>query len=204
MRADTVVVLDFETTGLSPNQGDRAIEIGAVRLVNGEVTEQFQALMNPGFPVTSFIERYTGITNEMLSQAEPCQKVMADFYDFIGSDNLIAHNASFDRRFLDSELNRIGLCIKGEFTCSLLLSRRIFQETDSHKLADLIQLANIPNTGGFHRALYDAQMTSYLWLAMLDNIGQRYGLFDLSFKQVQKICKTPKKSVDKLLTSGCC
>ena len=67
MRADTVVVLDFETTGLSPNQGDRAIEIGAVRLVNGEVTEKFQALMNPGFPVTSLSPMHAqGSTNVVL------------------------------------------------------------------------------------------------------------------------------------------
>ena len=203
MRADTVVILDFETTGLSPDQGDRAIEIGAVRLVNGEITEQFQALMNPGFRVTSFIEDYTGISNHMLSQADSCQQVMNEFSDFIKNDNLIAHNASFDRRFLDSELMRIGRQYSGEFSCSLLLSRRIFQDADSHKLGDLIKFANIPSSGGFHRALYDAQMTSHLWLAMLEDIGERYGLFDLSFKQIQKICKTPKKSVDKLLKNGC-
>ena len=83
------------------------------------------------------------------------------------------------------------------------MSRRIFQDADSHKLGDLIHFANIPSSGDFHRALYDAQMTSYLWLAMLDNIGERYGLFDLSFKQIQKLCKTPKKFVHKLLKSGC-
>jgi len=76
MRADTVVIFDFETTGLSPNEGDRAIEIGAVRLVNGQVKDQFQALMNPGFPVNTFIEQYTGITNNMLSQAASCRQVM--------------------------------------------------------------------------------------------------------------------------------
>ena len=68
-RADNVVVLDFETTGLSPNQGDRAIEIGAVRLSKGVVVERFQELMNPGFRISGFIENYTGITNAMLAQA---------------------------------------------------------------------------------------------------------------------------------------
>lgn len=203
MRADTVVVLDFETTGLSPTQGDRAIEIGAVRLVNGEVTEQFQALMDPGFRVTSFIEDYTGINNSMLAAAASCREVMSAFNDFIGADNLIAHNASFDRRFLEAELQRLGQHFVGEFSCSLLLSRRIFQDADSHKLGALIEYANILSPGGFHRALYDAQMTGHLWMAMLDNIGERYGLFDLSFNQVQKLCKTPKKSIDKLLKSWC-
>ena len=72
--ANSVVVLDFETTGLSPNQGDRAIEIGAVKLENGIVTGQFQQLMNPGRRVSSFIEGYTGITNAMLSSAPSCNK----------------------------------------------------------------------------------------------------------------------------------
>ena len=120
MRADTVVILDFETTGLSPDQGDRAIEIGAVRLVNGEIKDQFQALMNPGFRITSFIEDYTGISNSMLAQAHSCRQVMTDFSDFIADDNLIAHNAAFDRRFLEAELMRIGRQYQGDFSCSLL------------------------------------------------------------------------------------
>ena len=70
--ANSLVVLDFETTGLSPTQGDRAIEIGAVRIENGQVTDKFQALMNPGFRVSSFIEQYTGITNQMLAKADSC------------------------------------------------------------------------------------------------------------------------------------
>lgn len=201
MRADTVVILDFETTGLSPDQGDRAIEIGAVRLVNGEIKDQFQALMNPGFRINSFIEDYTGISNDMLVKADSCCQVMNDFSDFIADDNLIAHNANFDRRFLEAELNRLGKQYQGEFCCSLLLSRRVFQDAGSHKLGNLIRYANIPTSGDFHRALYDAQMTSHLWLAMLSNIGERYNLFDLSFQQIQKLCKTPKKSVEKLLQS---
>ncbi|MFT6103204.1 MAG: DNA polymerase-3 subunit epsilon, partial [Candidatus Endobugula sp.] len=70
--ADTVVVLDFETTGLSPDGGDRAIEIGAVKIAHGVVVDRFQALMNPGRRVSSFIEDYTGISNAMLADAEPC------------------------------------------------------------------------------------------------------------------------------------
>lgn len=199
MRANSVVILDFETTGLSPAQGERSIEIGAVRLVNGEVKDQFQALMNPGFRISSFIESYTGISNEMLSHAKPCKQVMNEFADYIADDNLIAHNASFDHRFLDAELKRIGREIQGGFCCSLLLSRRIFPNAESHKLGDLVRYANISNSGNFHRALYDAQMTSQLWLAMLDKIATHYDLHDLSFVQIQKICKTPKSSIDKLL-----
>ncbi len=75
-KANSVVVLDFETTGLSPTMGDRAIEIGAVKLVDGMVVDTFQQLMNPGFRVTRFIEDYTGITNNMLLNAPNCGEVM--------------------------------------------------------------------------------------------------------------------------------
>lgn len=71
MLANSIVVLDFETTGLSPDQGDRAIEIGAVKLENGIITDKFQALMNPGRRINSFIENYTGINNRMLAVAPP-------------------------------------------------------------------------------------------------------------------------------------
>ena len=201
MRADSLVILDFETTGLSPDQGDRAIEIGAVKLAQGEVVDEFQALMNPGFKVTSFIEDYTGISNAMLAQADSCRDVMTNFADFIGDANLIAHNASFDKRFLDSEFRRLGHEYQGEFACSLLLSRRIFQDAPSHSLGNLINFMNLSGTGDFHRALYDAQMTAKLWLAMLDNIGERYGVFDLSFEQILKLCKTPKKSIHSCLSN---
>lgn len=201
MRADSLVILDFETTGLSPDQGDRAIEIGAVKLEAGVVVAEFQTLMNPGFRVTSFIEDYTGISNTMLAQAASCRDVMSDFADFIGNDNLIAHNASFDRRFLEAEFRRIDRQYSGEFACSLLLSRRIFQDAPSHSLGNLVDFINTSTGGGFHRALYDAQMTAKLWTAMLDNIGERYGLFDLSFEQIQVLSKTPKKNINKCLLS---
>jgi len=199
MRADTLVILDFETTGLSPTMGDRAIEIGAVRLQNGEVVEEFQELMNPGFKVSGFIESYTGISNSLLKNADSCGNVMGRFADFLADDNWVAHNTAFDKRFLDAELKRIKRDYSGLPSCSLLLSRRIFQDADSHKLGELVKHARIHSDGGYHRALYDAQMTAKVWMAMLENVGERYGVFNLSFEQIQKLSKTPKKSVDKLL-----
>jgi DNA polymerase III subunit epsilon len=70
-----VVVLDFETTGLSPDNGDRVIEIGAVLIRNNQVIDNFQSLMNPGIRVSSFIEGYTGITNKMLKSAPSCRSL---------------------------------------------------------------------------------------------------------------------------------
>ena len=197
--ADTVVILDFETTGLSPGMGDRAIEIGAVRIKDGEVTGRFQELMNPGCLVSHFIESYTGISNAMLKDAPPCIEVMDRFADFIDGYNLVAHNASFDQRFLDAELRRIRKTYSGQFACSMLAARRIYQHAPNHKLGTLVKYADIPIEGVFHRALYDSEMTAKLWLSMLNEISMRYEINAIPFKLMQKLTKTPKHSVRSFL-----
>ncbi|USH02133.1 3'-5' exonuclease [Grimontia kaedaensis] len=192
--ANTVVVLDFETTGLSPNMGDRAIEIGAVKLVDGEVVDTFQELMNPGFRVSSFIEGYTGITNNMLRTASGCEGVMSRFAEFIAGFNLVAHNASFDKRFLDAELARFHAGYSGQFTCSMLIARRLIQDSPTHKLGDLVHFKGIANDGVFHRALADAEMTARLWLLMLDELDQQ-GIANPTFAMMQTISRTSKQAL---------
>lgn len=199
--ANSVVILDFETTGLSPNLGDRAIEIGAVKLEKGIVVDQFQALMNPEKMVSTFIESYTGITNKMLNEAIPCAEVMTNFADFIKDDNLVAHNASFDKRFLDQELQYISSTYSGQFACSLLLSRRLYQSAPNHKLATLIDYKGIASKGSYHRALYDAQMTAELWLQMIADIKQLTKLEEVPFSLINKISKLPKAKVQKFLSN---
>jgi DNA polymerase-3 subunit epsilon len=197
--ANSVIVLDFETTGLSPNQGDRAIEIGAVKLENGKIVDRFQRLMNPGFRVSGFIENYTGITNTMLTTADDCATVMNEFADFIQGSNLVAHNASFDKRFLDAELELIDRDYDGEFACSLLISRRLTQEAPSHKLGDLVRYHDIENDGVFHRALADAEVTASLWLVHLACLEQQFSVTNPDFALMSKISKTPKAKVSMLL-----
>ena len=199
LMADTVVVLDFETTGLSPDMGDRAIEIGAVRLQHGKIVDRFQELMNPGFRISRFIEDYTGISNAMLSGASPCSEVMRRLADFVGDSNMVAHNASFDKRFLDAEMDRISHDYGGDFACSLLAARRIFQQAPDHKLSTLVNYVNISSEGLFHRALYDAEMTAKVWVVMMANIREQYLLKDIPFSLIQQLNKKPKKSVNTFL-----
>jgi len=198
--ANSVVVLDFETTGLSPHYGDRAIEIGAVLLEKGVIVDRFQRLMNPGFRISPFIESYTGITNEMLKTEPPCEEVMAGFSDFIAGHNIVAHNASFDRRFLDFELKRARRAYDGECCCSLLLSRRIYQDAPNHKLKTLVIHAGVPQTGQFHRALADAEMTAHLWLSMIERIRQHYGVPEIFFDQLTELSKIDKLYAHRYLT----
>lgn len=197
--ANTLVVLDFETSGLSPNQGDRAIEIGAVLIEQGVITDRFSELMNPGFKISAFIEDYTGISNQMLKHAAPCAEVMARFADFIGNHHLVAHNAAFDQRFLDAEFARIGHQYAGQFGCSLLVARRLYPLAINHQLATLVRYKQIPSDGIFHRALADAQMTGELWLTMLDDLQRDFAISAPPFSLLQTIAKKAKADIPKFL-----
>ena len=190
--ADTVIIVDFETTGMSPDHGDRAIEVGAVKLDKGEVVDRFQYLMNPGIRINGFIEDFTGITNAMLKKAPPCEEVMGEFTDFIGDGNLVAHNASFDRRFLDAECCRISRNYNGAFACSMLAARRVYPDAPNHKLGTLVEFNHLPNDGTFHRALADAEMTTHLWLGMLNDIRRGYRIESISFSLMQNLSRVSK------------
>lgn len=194
-------MLDFETTGLSPDYGDRAIEIGAIKIENGELVEEFQQLMYPGKRISAFIEDYTGITNSMLKDASSCASVMRGFADFIEGYNLVAHNASFDSRFLAAELKRVRRKQQREFACSMLVARRLYQDAPNHKLGTLVEYKSLPTEGTFHRALADAEMTAHLWLAMLEEIKSEYAFDDMPFEMMQALSRTTKKSVPAFLSS---
>lgn len=187
-----VIVLDFETTGLSPRRGDRTIEIGAVLIDAGRIVDRFHSLMNPGIPVSPFIQDLTGITNTMVRSAPGCAEVMTRFVEFIGHYPLAAHNASFDGRFLDAELARIGRARTNEMICTLLVARRVYPHISSHKLATLVRYKNLHTSGTFHRALADAEMTAHLWLAMIEDIKGLYGVAEVSLGSLQKLSRISK------------
>lgn len=190
--ADQLVVFDFETTGLSPDMGDRTIEIGAVLIEHGRITDRFQQLMNPGVRIPLFIENLTGITNAMVQESRPNAEVMRDFCDFIAGRNLVAHNASFDERFLRAELRRIKKQCSSGIACSLLAARRIFPDAPNHQLATLAQYKNLPSDGVYHRALADAEVTAHLWLSLLAELHAQHELDGLTFGFMHRLTKTPK------------
>jgi len=194
---NSFIVLDFETTGISPNMGARSTEVGAVLVENGLMTKRFQSLMNPGVRIPSFIQELTGITNQMISKAPNNAQVMKELFQFIGNTPLVAHNASFDKKFLDAELDLVGLKVKQPMVCSLMVARRVYQTAPNHKLGTLVRYKNIETDGTFHRALADAEMTARLWLCMTEDIGELLGMRDVSFEVMKKIASTPKKDVNK-------
>lgn len=196
---ETIVVLDFETSGISPDHGDRAIEIGAVKVRAGQIVERFQSLMNPGVRVSAFIENYTGITNQMVQEAPSASEVMQEFAGFIDDTPLVAHNASFDRRFLNSEFDRIGQKRKENFGCSMLISRRVYPDAPNHKLETLVRYKNLNTDGIFHRALADAEMTAHLWTNMVDDLRSYYGFDEIPFALMRDLAKVPKAQVGTFL-----
>lgn len=197
----TVVVIDFETTGLSPNMGDRTIEVGAVLVQNNQIIDRYQSLMNPGMQISGFIESFTGISNKMLAGAPSIKEVMEELKAFIGDYQIVAHNASFDLRFLDAEFSRIKIKRKNEFACSLLMARRIYPEAPNCKLETLVRYKKLKTDGVHHRALADAEMTAHLWIRLIDDIKNSYGLTTIPFGLMQKISKTPKNKVQQVLSA---
>ncbi|MBM9535840.1 3'-5' exonuclease [Desulfobulbus alkaliphilus] len=203
MSSSTVIVLDFETSGHSPGLGDRPIEVGAVRLEGNRIMDHFQELMNPGFPIGWFIESLTGISNQQIAQAPPCEEVMTRFADWIGDTPLIAHNAAFDRRFLDAELALIGRSRDNPMACTVLMARRILPEAPNHKLATLVHYCGIPTSGIFHRALADAEMTGRLWMTMTELLRERYKLDAIPFALMQHLSRISRTRVEHYLEKYC-
>ncbi len=184
---ETIAVIDFETTGLSPAMGARATEIAVVLLQDGVVVGRYQSLMNAGVPIPAFIQELTGISNAMVRGAPPADEVMAAAADFIGDHPLVAHNASFDSKFWDAELGRIQRQRRQEFACSMRVARRLFPESYNHKLGTLVHFLGLPDTGVHHRAMADAEMTAHLVTRIQAELRQRFGLHSAPHKHLRAI-----------------
>lgn len=193
----TYNILDFETTGLSADY-DRVIEVGVVKVKNCKVVDTFQEFINPGKRIASVITNLTGITNDMVKDADRSSRVMPRLKSFIGDELIVAHNASFDSRFYKAEMNRSRIYPKNEFLCSLLLARRIFQNLDSHKLGVLCNYLGFTNKAS-HRALGDAEATYKVFNAICERIKLQSGKNQVEYDFLKKLSKVPKKNIFSLL-----
>lgn len=169
-----VAVIDFETTGISPGQGDRATEVAIVLVEGGRVVDRYQSLMNAGVRIPAFITQLTGISNAMVAAAPAAAEVMREASRFVGDAPMVAHNASFDRKFWVAELARLGLPAAQPFACTLLLARRLYPQAPNHKLGTLVDYHGLPRTGAAHRALADAEMAAELLLRIQADLARRY------------------------------
>ena len=173
------VVFDLETTGLSA-QRDRICEIGAVRVQGLELVDSFQSLVNPGVALPGPVERLTGLRTAELRRAPPVRKVLPRFLAFAGDDLLVAHNAGFDQRFLERELQvREGRRLSQPPLCTAALARRLLEgRLRKVGLASLAHFFGVGTTP-CHRALPDAEATAEVLLCLI-GLAQELGARRLS------------------------
>jgi len=192
---ETYAVIDFETTGLSPNMGARPTEVAAILVRNGQIHEHYQSLMNPGVRIPAFIEQLTGISNAMVRSAPKVATVMRQVAEFVGTVPLVAHNAAFDKKFWDAELQLLKIRRQQEFICSLLLARRLYPEAPSHKLSELARHLGLLGAKRYHRAMADAEVTAHLMMATERELKSRYQLQRISHELLLSIQKQPRSKL---------
>ncbi len=165
LAGSTFVVFDLETTGFSPMR-DRIIEIGAVKVQNGEITDRFSVFVNPQKPIPPRIEEVTHINDDMVKDAETIETILPQFMDFCRDAVLVGHNVAFDVGFINQNCRNQG--IEADFTTidTMGLSRHYFPLQSNHKLDTLARTLDVP-LDGHHRAVNDAECTAGIFLKFL-------------------------------------
>ena len=170
---DTFVVFDLETTGLSASK-DRIIEIGAVKISNGQIVDRFSQFVNPKIPIPYEIERLTGISDQMVIDAREIEEVLPEFIDFCGESIMVAHNAEFDMSFIKEYVKRLGLK-QVDYTVvdTVGLSRLVVSELKrSVKLDAVAKALGVPLIN-HHRAVEDAECTALIFQALCKRLKER-------------------------------
>ncbi len=186
----TFVCFDLETTGLSIRY-DRITEFGAVKIVNGFVTDRLDILINPTIPIPKKIEEKTNITNEMVKDQPTFKEVYNKIHEFIKGSVLVSHNIEFDFGMLNEAMERDGF---GSLTMSaidtLALSRYIFPENQNHNLGALCRRLDVNyDTESAHRADYDAEVLSKCFMALRADFVRKNS--DVTLKDIEKLPISP-------------
>ena len=212
--SSTYVVFDTVTTGFNPGLSDSMIEIGAVKLKDGNVIDRFDELINPGKPIDDDITALTGITNEMVADALNEKDATIKFKEWIGNLPLVAHNATFDRNMLEMAYYKYGLGeLENPVIDTWMLSKAINKDCKKHGLSALAKYYKIKfdenvksdddeeseevNTSAHHhRADYDAEATGsifYKMIKQLSTMDNMHTLTDLANiadeKEINEIVK---------------
>ncbi len=169
---DSWVVLDTETTGLSP-QNDRIIEVGARKYINGQTVGDFVTLINPGVKLPKEITVLTGIQPQQLSRAPWFSEIAQRLKEFIGDLPVVAHNAKFDAEFLANEFDRSGISFSIRYIDTVQLARNAFPGFENYKLNTLISKLGLLDHAQDHRALSDVDATAKLYLLCREEIPNR-------------------------------
>lgn len=165
---DKTIVIDTETTGLSVRNGGRVIEIGAVAVENGQIVAELETLINTKTAISYGAWRVHGISEQMLAGKPTPQEVWPWFLEFVGNSPLVAHNAAFDRAFVQHELCLLGMSLANPWHCTVRLSRRKLPRLMNHKLETVYRhlFGGLPEDVQRHRALDDARMAARVWVEL--------------------------------------
>ncbi|MDQ0213667.1 ATP-dependent DNA helicase DinG [Oikeobacillus pervagus] len=164
------VVVDLETTGNSPQKGDRIIQASFVMVEDGKIMDQYTTFINPGFEIPVFIQELTGITNEMVTAAPSFIEVAPKFLQLLENAVFVAHNVPFDFTFLQDEFERVGFpAIHNDTVDTVELAKIMFPTADSYKLSDLTEHFEFPHDRP-HQADSDAYVTAKLLLLMIEEM----------------------------------
>ena len=160
------VAFDVETTGLYAST-DRLTEIGAVKIVNGEITEKFDTFVNPGMPIPPKITQLTGITDAMVKDAPGEAEALRSFLDFAGDCVLIAHNADFDMSFIRAAASRSSLVYNPTYIDSVPMARALLPALKNHKLDTVAKALKLP-AFNHHRACDDAAVLGEIFIRFME------------------------------------
>ena len=170
LKTSTFVVFDTETPGFNASSGDVMIEIGAVKIEDGVITDRFDEFINPGFHIPDNITALTEISDDMVSSADTEENVTKRFLEWTGDLPMVAHNAKFDISFIEMAMKKYNL---GKFTNAVIdtleLSRSLDRGFARHSLSALVKRYNVPfDEESHHRADYDAEGTALVFNKMID------------------------------------
>lgn len=181
----TFVVLDLETTGLSPDR-DRITEVGAVRARGGEVIAELRTFVHPGVPIPAAVTAITGITDADVAGAPDVSTVLPTVVDFLGGAVFVAHNARFDLGFLRAAAARLGLPpLRPRVIDTAVLARRLVRdEVRDMRLGTLARHFRVPDAPD-HRALHDARATLHVLHALIER-ASAYGA--TSIEDLEQLC----------------
>ncbi len=192
------VVFDIETTGFGA-RSDSIIEIGAVKLVNGEITDRFSTFINPGIPIPHEIEQLTHISDEMVLSYPSIDVILPQFLEFCNGCILVAHNAAFDTGFIRAKAKMLSLPFDFTVVDTVGLARVLLPDLGRYKLNNVAKVLGV-SLENHHRAVDDAEATAGIYLKFLTMLKER-GIEQLS--GIQTIAKLSPEAIKKMPTYHC-
>ncbi len=190
---DTYVVFDLETTGFSPIH-NQIIEIGAVKVTEGRITERFSTFVNPKVPIPFKIEELTSIRDDMVLDAPTIEEALPKFLKFCEGAIMVAHNAGFDMSFISKNCERQGFSCEYTVIDTVALARVLLPQLNRFKLDTVAKALKI-SLENHHRAVDDAVCTAEIFVKFIEMLKDR-GIFDL--EQVNDLGNTSIENIKKL------